>query len=58
MITKFCNLYGVSRVIGPGVLVVPEASSTNITAWGSSDQKLETIWADDPAMLTVCNILP
>ena len=55
-ITKFCNLYRVSLISGPGVVVVLEASSTNITACGSSDQKLETISADDPAVPTVCTL--
>ena len=55
--TKFCNLYRASRVPGRGIVVALEASSTNVTACGSSDQKLEKILFDDPATPTVCTSL-
>ena len=53
--TKFCNLCGIPRVTGPAVAIALELSSTKVTACISSDQKLETIKVDDPAMPTVCN---
>ena len=53
MTMKFLNLYRVSRVPGPGFVVGLRASSTNIAACGLSDQRLERILADDPAMPTV-----
>ena len=57
MKTKFCNLYRASRVPCRGVVVALEASSTKITACGSSDQKLEMTSFDDPDMPTVCTSL-
>ena len=54
MTTKYCNLYRNSRVPGPGVVVGLGGLSTNITACGSSDQRLGRILADDPARPTVC----
>ena len=55
--TKFCNLYGVIRAAGPKVVLSLEASSINITSCDSSDQKLEIISADDPAIPTAYFII-
>ena len=59
MTRKFCiaNLYCVPRVPWSAVIIALEVSSTMITAFVSSYQKLEVILVDGPVMPTVCTSL-